>query len=722
MSVLASPRGFLSRLLCATALAATPPVLGMPAADGELAEVVVTATLRAMPEWQVPGSVTVLDAATLRGAGGQHLEDVLAMIPNLNWAGDSSRPRYFQLRGIGELEQYEGAPNPSVGFVIDDMDFSGLGSAATLFDIDSVQVLRGPQATRFGANALAGLIYVTSAAPEKELAGYAAAEAGSYATGSLGGVLTAPVPELDSAFRLAAQRYRNDGYYYNDYLRRHDTDKRDELTLRGRWRYDPSAALRLDVVATHLQLDNGYDAFSPENGRTTHSDHPGVDAQHSSGLSAHLSYSGLDARTLTAIASYLDTRSRYGYDGDWGNANYWAPYTYDFTELQSRHRRTATAELRLQSDRTAGFNWLVGGYARQLRESLEDASVGLSIDPINGRYSQDLFITSAYRSTNLAVYGELGGELASRLHWTLGARGEHHAASYRQLIAGNAAPTSFQPSEALWGGSASLSYDLATNATSYLQLARGYKAGGFNLSQGLEPAEIVFRPESDLNLEAGYKSQPAGGRWSLATSVFVLLRQNAQIKSSVQTDPLNPNTFVLYTGNAVSGTDYGLETAGRWAWTPRLTLGASLGLLRTWFHDFVRIAGSGSTSVSRELANAPHWQAAVNWEYRSPRGLYARLDITGMGGYYFDLPPNLTRSSRYALVHARLGWDTPRWSAFLWGRNLTNHDYPVRGFYFGLEPPRYENKLYVQLGDPRAFGANLTIRFGATTSGAHHPT
>ena len=89
-----------------------------------------------------------------------------ALVPNLNWAGDTSRPRYFQLRGIGELEQYQGAPNPSVGFLIDDIDFSGLGMAATMFDVDQMEVLRGPQATRYGANALAGLIYVTSAQPE----------------------------------------------------------------------------------------------------------------------------------------------------------------------------------------------------------------------------------------------------------------------------------------------------------------------------------------------------------------------------------------------------------------------------------------------------------------------------------------------------------------------------------------------------------------------------
>src|SRR6202035_6186674 len=147
---------------------------GANASDGgdnqPLDEIVVTATLRSVSLEEMPGSVSVLTGATLRDAGQEHFEDVLALVPKLNWAGDTSRPRYFQIRGIGELEQYQGAPNPSVGFLIDDIDFSGLGSAATLFDIDQVEVLRGPQATRYGANALAGLVYVTSAQPEDHFA------------------------------------------------------------------------------------------------------------------------------------------------------------------------------------------------------------------------------------------------------------------------------------------------------------------------------------------------------------------------------------------------------------------------------------------------------------------------------------------------------------------------------------------------------------------------
>ena len=89
-------------------------------------------------------------------------------------------------------------------------------------------------------------------------------------------------------------------------------------------------------------------------------------------------------------------------------------------------------------------------------------------------------------------------------------------------------------------------------------------------------------------------------------------------------------------------------------------------------------------------------------------GAFARADVSGIGSYYFDLPPNPTTSRAYGLVNAKLGWETRHWSAYFWGRNLLNKNYAVRGFFFGDVPPNFPNELYVQLGDPRTWGINFT--------------
>jgi outer membrane receptor protein involved in Fe transport len=239
----------------ALSAAAVAPTAAAVADSPELQEIVVTATLRSMPATEVPASVTVLSEQTLRDAGRANLEDVLGLIPNLNWAGDTSLPRYFQLRGIGELEQYQGAPNPSVGFLIDDIDFSGLGTAGTLYDIDQVDVMRGPQPTRYGANALGGLIYLKSAEPTDALYGRVDLDAGDYATNSQGAVISGPVESLDSGFRLAVQRYYSNGYYHDLYLNRDDTNRQDEYTYRAKWAYTPSDRLRIELTAMHMNID-----------------------------------------------------------------------------------------------------------------------------------------------------------------------------------------------------------------------------------------------------------------------------------------------------------------------------------------------------------------------------------------------------------------------------------------------------------------------------------
>lgn len=664
----------------------------------------------------VPASVSVLDATTLAEAGQEHLQDVLALIPNLNWAGDTSRPRYFQIRGIGELEQYQGAPNPSVGLLIDDIDFSGLGSAATLFDVDHIEVLRGPQGMRYGANALGGLIYAQSAEPADTVGGHVELGAGNYGERSYGAVLTGPIPELDSSFRLAAQHYGSDGYYRDVYLNRNDTDRRGELTLRGRWRYQPSDRLRVDLSVLHVQIDNGYDAFTLDNSRNTQSDHPGVDSQHSTGASLRLAYSGIGPATLTVIGTYADTKVKYGFDGDWGNPVLWAPYIYDYTDVQNRNRTTQSLEVRLGTNTEHGFNWLVGVYGLQLHESLSEDSAGIFFDPTAGGDVPPIESTlsnSHFQSRTGAVFGEVDGEFAREWHWTAGLRAERWTARYADVILNPESAHDFHPSDNLWGGTASLTRKVGTNASAYATVSRGYKAGGFNLSEPLLPSQIQFSPESDINFEVGYKAELLDHSLRVNTDVFYMRRKSLQVKTSEQLDPSDPNTFVLFTGNADSGFNYGLESDVQWQATRTLTFGASLGLLHTRYHGFVQ---DGQTLPDRALANAPSWQAAVSATYRDPRGPFARVDVTGMGSYYFDLPPNWTTSKPYGLVNGRIGWEAQAWSASLWGRNLLDKKYPVRGFYFSDTPQDFladppVSRLYTQLGDPRAWGVNVSYFF-----------
>jgi iron complex outermembrane recepter protein len=697
--------------------------LAMPctgvAAGGEgediLDEVIVTGTLRAGNLAAVPASVTVLGEGTLKEAGVQHFEDVLGLVPNLNWAAGSSRPRYFQIRGIGEREQYEGAPNPSVGFLIDDIDFSGLGMPATLFDLQQIEVLRGPQGTQYGANALAGLIVVRSKDPEPD-AGYSLeASGGDFGTRSVGVTATGPVEALSSAWRLSVQKYESDGFMHNDYLDR-DTNGRDELTARFKWHAQAGEGTALDFTFLHADLDNGYDAWSLDNSRRSLSDEPGVDHQRANAGSLRLTSEMAGSNVLTAVGSYARSATEYGYDYDWGNPDSWAPLSYEGTENWDRVRRVGSLELRLASPAaTAGGDmaWLAGAYGLRMNESGRYTSNGAFFDPAGDpdwNWTDDRLLDDRYHATNLALFGQLDGYLAGHWRWSGGLRFEQRRARYRDSgeVNGDAAASDLRARNRMWGGQLSLSTDLTDAATGYAVLSRGYKAGGFNL--GDWPDELrSFNPEYLWNLETGLKTKLADGRGHAEVAVFYQRRKDQQVRSGRQLAGGGPYEFV--TINLSRGYSTGMEANLTWELTRGLQVGASLGLLRT--RSGATVNEDGDPVASRENAHAPEYTAAVNATWRHAGGFFARVDVTAMDDFYFDVPTDHDQKSQpYSLTNLKLGYEHRNWSVYGWLRNAFDKQYAVRGFYFGNDPSiGWEPRLYQQYGDPRQFGLTAALSF-----------
>ncbi len=665
----------------------------------ELEEIVVTASLREEGLAQLAASATVLDASTLDAAGLQHFADVLGLVPNLNWAGGTSRPRYFQLRGIGELEQYQGAPNPSVGFLLDEYDLSGVGMPATLFDVEQVEVLRGPQGTRYGANALAGLLKVRTRDPTSEpdlMMEAVAGDDGVLGAGIAGGGPLGRDGEF-AAWRMAVHKFQQDGFRRNVYLGREDTNGRDELTLRGKLSVDPDEDWSLQLGAMYVDLDNGFDAFTPDNSMRTLSDRPGRDAQRTRGASLRID-GDLELAQLMSATAYVDSGIVYSFDGDWGNDPYWGEFApYDYFSRYDRDRTTLSQDLRLLSLSTAeqdGFGWVAGAYALRLEEQTlqRDDFAGEPLRPP---------LTSDYVADNLALYGELEWRAVGDSIASLGLRVENHGASYRDSDGAD-----FDPDETMLGGHFSLRGQFAGGSSWYAAASRGYKAGGFNIG-ALVPAERrQFSPEYLWNLEAGTRYADSAGRFEAALSVFHMWREEQQVSTSFQVDPGDPLSYVFYTDNAARGRNYGLEADVAWRVRPSLVLRASLGLLDTEFLDY----RYGERNLDgREQAHAPSWQYSLSGEWLSDQGWMLRADLEGKDAYYFDASHD-QRSQPYTLLHLKGGYAGANWSAYLWGRNVFDEDYAVRGFYFGLEPPDFADTLYVQRGDPRQFGLTVEWR------------
>lgn len=242
--------------------------------DDVIEEVIVTGEFRDTSVSQLAASVSVL-LPEQNGESVSHLEEILGRAPNVNFSSGGSRARFFQVRGIGERGQFSEPLNASVGLLVDGVDLSGIGTAATLADVSQVEVFRGPQGTVFGANALAGLINVVTPDVADELSGSVDFGLGNYSAIDLGGVLSGPINDR-VGFRISAHQYKDDGFIDNTRLGRDNTDNHDETTVRGKVAGDLDQG-GWQVVFGSINVDNGYDAFSLDNDRNTRSDEPGSD-------------------------------------------------------------------------------------------------------------------------------------------------------------------------------------------------------------------------------------------------------------------------------------------------------------------------------------------------------------------------------------------------------------------------------------------------------------
>jgi iron complex outermembrane receptor protein len=662
-------------------------------------EIVVTADFRERPASEMAASVTILDREEIEQRAVQHFEELLNAVPNLNWSGDGQRARYFQIRGVGELEQYQGAPNPSVGFLIDDIDFSGIGTLATLFDIEQVEVLRGPQGSRYGANALAGLIYLRSSMPTAQWSGRAQLTVADDDALAYGVAVGGPLGRSERlAFRASAHQHSSNGFRDNAFLGREDTNGRDETTVRGRVRWLPTDTWSVDFAAIVASIDDGYDAFALDNSYKMLSDNPGKDAQDSAGASLKVHWSPNDEMSFTSITAAADSDIEFSFDADWGNADSWSPVTYDYFSLSERKRSTLSQELRL-----LGPQWLIGVYALELTDELDTFNRGDYYDPFyDFADSLDERFDSDYESTTMAVFGQYEFALGAATRLRAGLRVERRATDYL-----DSAGLRADPSETMSSGELTLSHEHSATITSYLGVYKGNKAGGFNL--GLVPEDRrEFAAEQLWNLEAGFKATLLEDTLRLSAAVFYNRRDDQQVRTSFQLDPGDPTTFVFFTDNAARGKSLGLEADLVWTPDDIWSVYANIGWLEATFEEFstpeVDLAG-------RRQAHAPRYTVAAGASYRHPRGLFARVDITGRDDFFFDVSHN-QKSRPYELVNARLGYDYADWRLQIWARNLFDKDYAVRGFYFANEPPDFfPPQLYTRLGDKRQIGLTLDRSF-----------
>ena len=662
-------------------------------------------------------SIHIFTDDHIRASGANNLQLLTEQIPNLNWAGGTSRPRYFQIRGIGERSHYfgEGPPNFSVGFVIDDMDFSGLGMIANLYDLDQIEIFRGPQSSVYGANALAGLISLKSNDPiEKSEVGISASKGSDNHFGINNYFNFKAIDGLN--IRVTNSYNYIDGFRENLSRNISDTNKREEIFSRLKLKFNSNKKLNILATLIYSKLDNGYDAWAPNNNTDfkTYSDDKGMDSQTSYGYSLRTNING--NYNLTLITSFTKTNLEHSYDSDWGDSLYWATnhnwnpnsfpdsyYQYKYFDQNNKIRSNITHELRSSFGPV-----LFGFYFKDLNE--KDKATGWLFD---GAATDAV---SDFHFKTIAAYSQYRFDFSSYLNFKANIRIEQSQFDYKGTSQGfndnwekvYLDTVQFKDTNRMIGYRAAITYHKNTFTSYYSSFSQGYKSGGINQQPYLTDSSRPFDPEFIQSFEFGLKRNTNISKTNI--TLFFSNRINQQVSVSSQQEEGNPNSFLFYIGNSGSGKNRGIEFDYSQNVLKSLSFDINIGVLDTWIDKFFYKTLNGQQyGGDREASMAPRFMGSLGLNF-SISDYNMVMSTTYKSEYYFSDSHN-NKSEPYSLTNITFGKSIKQFEVKLWVRNIFDKRYAVRGFYFGLIPPEYNDELWLSFGDPRQLGLTVDYKF-----------
>jgi len=687
-------------ILASSALLTTPTF----AEEVTLDPIVVSSDFREKKLSETTNSVVIIGEEELYDKASKSFEEVVGQTPNVNFTSGASRAHYIQIRGIGERSQFTTPVNPSVGINIDGIDFSQSALGVTLFDAKQIEVLKGPQGTTFGANGMAGVVNIQSNEPTEEFEGHLETTIGNYNTKAFGAAFGGSLIKDTLEGRVSVYKNTSDGYMENAFLNREDTQNIDELTAKLALRWYASDNHTIDFNFIHLDVDNGYDAFTFDNSRTSHTDEPGTDAQKTNAFAIKSNYQVNAGMHLITKVSHSQSDVTYSYDEDWSYKGEFADDLYPYSSFDEylRDRTQTDLDVRLVSDAdgrifSSSTDWTMGAYYKDYSEDLTR----------NYTYLDTPF-TNEYKTTNKAIYGQLDSALNDKLTLVTGLRVEAWDAEYD-----DSDTVSIDTDEVLVGGKLGLNYQAAQNQLYYAYISKGYKPGGVNADNTLSPEAKEYKTENLWNLEAGINSNHFDNTLINRFNVFYGKRKDQQVKSSVVNVREDGSTsFVDYLANAAEGTYYGIESQLDWYPNESLHLFSSIGLLHAEFDEYNDPNPSAVDVNGRAPAQAPRYQYNVGFDVTLFDGFIFKTNVEGKGSYYFSNRHN-EKADAYTLVNSSLEYTNGSWSVVAWVRNIADTEYYTRGFgSFGNNPGNgYETELYTQLGAPRTAGVTVSYDF-----------
>lgn len=701
----------------------------------QLDNVIVTARRRPELLQRVPMSVTQLGAAALRDFQVETLSDLQGLVPNVIANVGSSRNAVNYIRGLGQQDSLFFA-DPGVGVYLDDV-YLGCPQCATLnlFDMERIEVVRGPQGTLYGKNTIGGAIKYITRQPSAEKEANLELTAGNYnqwgVKGVLGGAL---VPDtLLARFSFASNQ--RDGFARNEFNGRDDSDRSD-LSYRAGLKLllnrDASFQLNLDGTNSHPSASRTAVRLTPvtDNSGTVYppnGDPSRVSANYSG--RDKLDSFGVSGVFNAELGDYLSFRSTTAY----------RQLAYDTAEdidgtpkrildvgYKFKHRQLSQ-EFKFNYARDK-LNGVFGFYYyRDVSSAQDSADLTDLLSPFAGTAS-----VYGQKTQSYAVFGELAQQLTEKLSLSAGMRYTREQKKFHRdyelyLLgqlptaesgipfvpggAGGTGPFTMQKSWASFSPRLGVNYQWNDSFLVYGSISTGFKSGGFDGRAKFipGPANQAFDPEDLLSYEAGVKSSFLHDRLILNASVFYNDYKKIQV-STLTSGSLAQPVLVNAGGGVSKG--FELEMTARPSIVKDLLLRGSLGVMHSGFSEY-RDAGV-NVANQRRFPNAPSLTAMFGAVYtlrlHDAGVVKVGSDVRHWRSIYLtDSGSELLHQKRYTTLNSLISYETmdKKWLVSLAGKNLTNERYKQAGFDFS-NSFGYQVAYY---GEPRTVSLSALYRF-----------
>lgn len=617
-----------------------------------LLEIVVTAQKRESTIEREPIAVSVLSGDEIARAGGADPSVLSDLVPNFHVGEESNRDGVLlTIRGISAGDVRNGA-DPTTAFHVDGGYVPRLsGANAYFFDVERVEVLRGPQGTIYGRNSTAGVVNVITKRPEfDEVSGSLSTAVGNYDLFTVQGALNVPLGDTVAA-RVAFTRNKRDGYRENVFVK--DGDDADDYAVRGHLLFEPSDRTSILLTGEYYKrkgVGNAAAFFDPLNTApgSVSPDPAGINALDTQGFrdNSDLNFrieatQDFDAFAITYQGAYRKHKRNFLNDAD-GSA---IPAIQSFVR-EITQSETMTHELRVASTNASPFQYILGAY---YLEEVIDGSFTFGLPrtfargPLAGAGPQPFrlnFVDKDLTNDSLAFFAHTTYQLTDALGVTAGIRhtkDKKDQGGVATDLGGSAATAtgSFQhifieggrvllftpqissPEFTKTTWKLGMDYQINDDHLLYASVSTGFKAGGFNRgSQAVPGGElVVFQPENITAFELGWKAKLFDGQLQLNTTAFHYIYDDLQVGQTFQRNGVQTNQTI----NAAAANVTGIEFEANALIGASGTLNASLGLLKAEYNDFVGVndntlSGLQSLDASgNKLPFAPEVTATISY-------------------------------------------------------------------------------------------------------------